>query len=257
MNGTFYIGATGLHAQQRALDVVAGNITNMNTPAYKRSEVRFSELMGPSFASADTSLSQRSNLAAMMGVSVDASPRVFAQGDLKETGGALDLAISGEGFIELLGPNGQSLLWRGGTLTINEEGYLAAANGLPLKALVSVPEGATSISIDRAGEVRANVPGQTEAEAIGRIDLVLVRNMAALSNVEGGLYQAAEDAGVITAAVEDGEGGAIIQGSIESSNVELTDEMVMLMMMQRSYAASAQIVQAGDQLMAIANGLRR
>lgn len=254
MNGVFQIGATGLHAQDRALNIVANNITNMNTPGFKRGEVRFAELVGPRPADAVTASPDA--IAALFGVSAQGTERLFQQGELRPTGNVLDLAIQGEGFIELVGPDGQTLLWRGGTMRVNEDGFLAGANGLPLKAMISVPEGATGFTIDSAGEVRAITPGETEPASIGRIELVLVRDTGGLTNIQGGLYRAASEADLVSAEAGD-RAGTLVQGSVELSNVELTDEMVALMMMQRAYAASAQVVQAGDQLAAIANGLKR
>jgi flagellar basal-body rod protein FlgG len=256
MNGVFHIGATGLHAQERALHIVANNITNMNTPGFKRGGVRFSEMMGPAADPSNPLSASAVYATGMFGVAADSETRVFLPGELRATGNPLDLAIQGEGFIELAGPDGRSLLWRGGTLRVNEDGFLAAANGMPLKAMISVPEGATAVTIDAAGEVRAVLPGETEQSSVGRIDLVLVRNMTGLAPLDGGLYRAAADGDVV--ATEAGErGGTFVQGSVELSNVELSDEMVAMMMMQRAYAASAQVVQAGDQLMQIANGLKR
>jgi flagellar basal-body rod protein FlgG len=254
VNGVFQIGATGLHAQDRALNIVANNITNMNTPGFKRAEVRFAELVGAQAADGATPVAA-GDAAAMYGVASPGTQRTFTDGELRPTGNPLDLAIQGAGFIELAGPDGQTMLWRGGRLGITEDGFLAGPGGLQLKAAISVPEGATNLTIDAEGEVKALVPGATEATSIGHIDLVTVRNMEGLTDVEGGLYRAAAESDMVTA--EAGTAGSFVQGSQELSNVELTDEMVQLMMMQRAYAASAQVVQAGDQLAAIANGLRR
>lgn len=257
MNGVFHIGATGLHAQDRALRVVANNITNLNTQGFKRGQVRFSALVGaaPSVlldGSAPAGLTSPPGF----GVSASGAERVFLPGEMRPTGNPLDLAIAGDGFIELSGPSGQTLLWRGGTLSVSPDGFLAGANGLPLKAMISVPDGATALSIDAAGEVRALLPGETEARSIGRIDLVMVRNMPGLQDVEGGLYRPADEVDLVSG--EAGvEAGTFVQGSLEMSNVALNEEMVALLMMQRAYAASAQVVQAGDQLMGIANGLKR
>ena len=251
MNGVFQIGATGLQAQDRALHVVANNITNMNTPGFKRGEVRFSELVGPSGTDVEAAAA-----ASLFGVSAQAADRLFQQGELRPTANPLDIAIQGEGFIELAGPDGQTLLWRGGTLRINEDGFLAGPGGLPLKTMISVPEGATGLAIDSSGEVRAIAPGETAAASIGRIELVLARDPAGLSDMAGGLYRVSGETELVSAEAGD-RAGTFVQGSIELSNVELTDEMVALMMMQRAFAASAQVVQAGDQLAAIANGLKR
>ncbi len=258
MNGVFQIGATGLHAQDRALEIVANNITNMNTPGFKRSGVHFAEMIGPRLPTDPSApgAAASGNSAGLFGVMSEQGMRVFSDGELRPTGNPLDLALRGEGFIELVGADGLVMLWRGGTLRVNEDGFLAAANGLQLKSAISVPEGATAITIDNAGEVRAVTPGESEPRSIGRIDLVLVRNLEGLTAQEGGLYRAASAEDVVAA--EPGErGGNFVQGSLELSNVTLTDEMVQLMMMQRAYAASAQVVQAGDQLMGIANGLKR
>lgn len=254
MNGAFYIGATGLDAQQRALDVIANNIANINTPTFKRSQVRFSELVSPASAGDDL---QPVSIAGLSGVSISGSPKVFAQGDLRETGNPLDIAISGDGLLELLGPGGKSLLWRGGAMKVSADGFLAAGNGLPLKAMISVPLGTTALSISRQGVVTALIDGVESPREIGKIDLVLVKDMAGLSPLGEGLYETADPSNLMTVAPGEDGGGAVVQGSLEMSNVQLSDEMVMLLLMQRAYAANAQVVQAGDQLMAIANGLKR
>jgi flagellar basal-body rod protein FlgG len=257
MNGAFYIGATGLHAQERALDVIANNIANMNTPAFKRSQVRFSELVGPGRGQLDAALLPADSSTALSGVALDSTARVFAQGELKQTGSPLDIAVSGDGFIELMGPAGQELLWRGGTLKVNEDGNLANAEGLTLKAMISVPRGATGIAIAQDGKVTAQLAGQTEAVQIGRIELAMPKDVTTLSALDGGLYQIADASDLISVTPGEEGGGVFVQGSLETSNVQLSDEMVTMLLMQRAYAANAQIVQAGDQLMSIANGLKR
>jgi len=255
MNGAFYIGATGLEAQQRALDIVANNIANLNTPSYKRAEARFSELLAPRDAQASADATTFDALPSMAGVAIADAQRVFSQGELRQTGEPLDLAIQGQGFIELMGPAGQTMLWRGGTLKVNADGYLAASNGLSLKSLISVPVDATAITVDPDGKVHAQAGGQTVD--IGQIGLVLPKDMTTLASVGDGLYQAADSADLMDAAPGEDGAGSLVQGSIETSNVQLSDEMVSLLLLQRAYAANAQVLQAGDQLMGIANNLKR
>ncbi len=250
MNGAFYIGAAGMDAQQRALNIVANNIANINTTGFKRSAVRFSELVAAIGGAADpTSISPM--LANSSGVAVGAAPHVWAQGDLKQTAQELDLAINGVGFLELLGPSGRSLLWRGGTLKVNEGGYLATADGIALRAMISVP------AIARDGVVSALVGGETEMRQIGQLDLVMVNNADTLKDAGNGYYEVTDPAGIATVQAGDNGSGAFVQGTLQSSNVQLTEEMVSLLLLQRAYSASAQVVQAGDQLMGIVNGLRR
>ncbi len=261
MNGAFYIGATGLRSEQQALDVVANNIANINTPAFKRAQVRFSELVGGAAAkdgSSGASPWAVSGADALAGVAADASPRVFTQGDLKTTSQTMDLAISGDGFIELMGAGGQTMLWRGGTLKVNADGYLAAADSnLPLKAMISVPTGSTNLVIDASGQVSATASGASQSSVLGQIDLVMPKDLGAIEATDGELYKAQTDARLTSVAPGEEGAGSLVQGSLESSNVQLTDEMVTMLLVQRAYAANAQVVQAGDQLMAIANGLRR
>ncbi len=257
MNGAFYIGAVGLRTQQRALDVTAGNISNANTPGFKRSQLRFSDVLAtrgdPEIASA--SLAERSITES--GVSVETTPSVLISGSIRTTGNAMDVAIDGEGFIELMGPGGQTLLWRGGTLKVGEDGLLTAANGLALKAAITVPDDTARLEIGRDGVVRAWSGDPQTAAEIGQISLVKVSDGGSLEAADGGLYRIVEGARVVDAQPGDDGAGMLVQGGIEESNVELSAEMVDMMMIQRAYAANAQIVQAADQLMAIANGLRK
>lgn len=256
MNGAFYIGAAGLNAQERALETSANNIANLNTPGYKRAEVRFQELVGPRPSVEDAALNP-SAVAQLGGVNATAPRRIFAQGELRTTGRALDLAIDGEGFLELFGPGGEALLWRGGSLKVDAEGNLASASGLPLKAMIAVPPGATGLTIGREGTVRAMMPGEASPTELGRIEIVRVADPGALEGLDDGLYRANASTDIIARAPGEEGAGVLVQGAIEGSNVAMSEEMVTLMLMQRAYAANAQVVQAGDQLAGIANGLRR
>lgn len=258
MNGVFYIGATGLDTQQRALEIVANNIANLNTPAFKQSHAQFSQLMAANTAQTTDTRGQSSILQPVFqGVKLDAPAVDFTQGTLNQTGEQLDIAIDGAGFIELMAPNGQTALWRGGSLVVNPDGYLSAANGMPLQAMISVPRDASSLNISLDGRVTATVEGTSEPLALGQIELVQDVDPSSLTAMTGGLYVPASEADLVrTEAGVDGA-GRLVQGAVETSNVDLAREMVTLLMMQRSYSANAQIVQAGDQLMSIANELKR
>ncbi|MEM8694725.1 MAG: flagellar hook-basal body protein [Pseudomonadota bacterium] len=257
MNGAFYIGATGLSAQERGLAVTANNITNLNTPGYKRAAISFSELVATQRPSFEAMLANTGRSSILSGVAADASARIFAQGELRLTDSDLDIAIDGEGFIELLGQNGETMLWRGGTLTVNEDGYLAAANGMPLRGLITVPVGTTDLTIDRNGMIRAIVDGAPEPEEIGQIELAMVQDSANMTSAGNAMFRPASDSGVAVMMPGEDGAGSIVQGAIENSNVDLASEVVTLLLLQRGFAASSQVVRAGDQLMAIANDLRR
>ena len=256
MNGAFHIAAIGLEAQQRALDTIANNISNVNTPAFKRSGVRFSEMLATRADPAVVRSDLGDGAVSPAGVTADTLFMLEEAGKLEATGRPYDLAIDGQGFIEVMGAAGETLLWRGGGLKVGEDGLLATAKGLPLKAAITVPDDATTIEIGADGVVRAKV-GEAEPVEIGQIMLVKADDGAALQRLDGGFYRAEEGARLLDAQPGEDGVGLLVQGSIEGSNVELTAEMVQLMMVQRSYAANAQIVQAADQLMGLANSLKR
>lgn len=256
MSNAFEIAGVGLAAEQKALDIIANNITNLNTPAFKRADVQFSEMISE-VSDADNVRADLSVEPALAGVSARAALSLNQQGDLEHTGRPLDLAINGNGFIELMGPGGQTLLWRGGALAVNSEGQLTAAGGLPLKASISVPANATSLTIAADGAVSAQLPSGDTPSVLGQIGLVRIDDPTSVERLDGGLYRVMDDARLDTATPGENGMGSLMQGAIEHSNVAITDEMVRLMVVQRAFAASAQVVQAADQLMGIANNLRR
>lgn len=257
MSDAFYVGAIGLQSQQRALDIIAGNLANLNTPAFKRSQVRFYDVMAtqpdPNVPVADLT-DPSSDLA---GVSTDVVMMVGETGALQTTGQTMDFAIDGTGFVELMGPDGQTLLWRGGTLKVGDDGLLATAAGLPLKAAITVPDDVKNLTIGSDGVVKATpIDGSAPIE-LGQLDIVRVDDPTALTRLDGGLYRTADGARVTEAKPGEDGSGLLVQGALERSNVEMTTEMVQLMLVQRAYGANAQVVQAADQLLSIANGLRR
>lgn len=258
MNGVFYIGATGLDTQQRALDIVANNIANLNTRAFKQSHAQFSQMVAPMAVPTDGQPAAAGDAqAGLLGVKLDGAPVDFTPGQLTETGSALDLAINGSGFIELMGPGGQTVLWRGGSLMVNPDGYLAASNGMPLQAMISVPRDASGLSISADGKVTATVDGSAQPLSLGQIELSQDNDPSSLTAIGGGLYVPQSESDVARAAPGSEGTGVLAQGFAEASNVDLSREMVTLLLMQRTYSANAQVVQAGDQLMAIDNELKR
>jgi flagellar basal-body rod protein FlgG len=256
MNGIFYIGATGLDAQQRALDVAANNIANINTPTFKRSSIRFAEMVLAPREGADLPVVDADAISALAGVKADSRHLVWSQGDIRPTGSAMDLAVDGNGFIEVLGNDGEVRLWRGGTLKVNDDGFLATSDGLPLRAMIAVPAGAGQLTIAGDGTVTALTGTGTTPEQLGRIELILVEGLDGLTAMSGGYFGNRAGAPISTVMPGEEGGGRIVQGSVEGSNVDLSEQMITLMLLQRSYAANAQLVQAGDRIMALLNTLR-
>jgi flagellar basal-body rod protein FlgG len=157
----------------------------------------------------------------------------------------------------VLGPNGQTWLWRGGTVRLTADGLLETENGFALKAAIEVPEDSIALTIGRDGVVKSLSAGASDAVELGTVGLAMPRDPNMIEAVGSGYYRVSDETDIETVLTGEAGSGVIVQGSIEASNVELTNEMVTLLLMQRAYAANAQVLQAGDQLMAIANGLRR
>ncbi|WP_374531684.1 flagellar hook-basal body protein [Novosphingobium sp.] len=256
MSGALEIAMVGMRTQQQALLAVAGNISNINTPAYKRVDLRFVELVGVS-PNSGANGAANTGTDVVAGVASWTAPTFDAQGQVEATGNPQDIAINGSGFIELLGPNGRSLLWRGGTMRIMEDGALATSSGQLFKAGINVPQDASALRIDSEGKVfvtQAGVVGETQ---IGEIGLIKVINPDAIERLDGGLYAVRDEAAVLAAAPGEDGLGTLSQGSIERSNVDLNSEMVALLIAQRAYAANAQVARAADEFFGVANGLRR
>jgi flagellar basal-body rod protein FlgG len=255
MSQALAIGAAGLEAQQRALDAAANNIANINTTGFKRADVQFSQMI-MSASDPDNPPTDLTGDASLAGVSAHTVLALDAQGDITQTGNSLDLAIDGRGFVPLLGAHGQELLWRGGTLHI-ANGALVTEDGVPLAAGLSVPANATAIEIDADGQVIAHASAGDAGNVIGRIGLVEVDDPNAVEPLDGGVLRVLDESGLSEATAGENGAGTFVQGALERSNVDLSSEMISLIVVQRAYAANAQMLSAADQLMGIANNLRR
>jgi len=254
------IGATGMHAQQLQVDTIANNLANVNTTGFKKGRVHFAELLGRAplqdLRVAHDVLATAQASAA--GVALVNASKVFEAGEMKRTDSPLDLAIQGEGFLELAMPDGTRAYSRGGTLKVNADGQLALQDGTPLKPGIQIPDNAESLQVLPSGRVQVLVRGQATPVDAGQLELVRFTNTPGLLAQGGGIYRATEASGEAIAgrAGEDGM-GSLAPGFLEGSNVKLVEEMVGLMVAQRAYQASAKVVQAADEMLGMVNGLRR
>lgn len=256
MNDALYVAATGLFAHQSNVETIANNVANLGTTGFKKSRVMFQDLLSQAATTATGAAPQAQH---GVGVSAAQVARSFDAGELRQTDSPLDLAIQGDGFIEVLLPDGSTALTRGGTLHVGPDGNLSTAEGYALKAGIAVPHDARQLTISRTGMVSAlGGPDGKKAQDLGSIELVLCPNPQDLVPLGGGLYKA-PDEGARLVAVQPGEEGAgtLAQGFLEASNVKMADEMVSLMMAQRAYEMSAKVMQAADEMLGISNNLRR
>lgn len=262
MLDALYIGATGMQAQQAHVDAIANNLANVNTTGFKKSRVTFSDLVVSGVVAGQRSGAGENgafvNASAGAGVQVASTGAVFTGGDLKNTGSPTDVAILGEGFLELEMPDGSRAYARGGSLKVNADGLLATEAGVPLKPGLLMPDGAESLVITSTGRVQARLTGEAKARDVGQLELVRFPNPQGLLVQGANVYRATEASGepVAARAGEDGA-GTLAQGFLEGSNVKLVEEMVDLMVAQRAYEASVKVVQASDEMLGLINGLRR
>jgi flagellar basal-body rod protein FlgG len=239
-----------MNAQQLNVDTIANNLANVNTPGFKKARVSFQDMMYREVA--------RSALTQGSGVSVAGTARAFEGGELKKTDSPLDVAIRGDGFIEVLTADGATAYTRGGTLQVNRDGMLSNPQGLPLKASIRVPDDAQALTFASDGRVLARTAQQANAFEIGRIDLARFTNPTALAPLGDNLFRPTDASGDARTARPGEEGfGTFAQGYVEASNVKLIEEMVELMIAQRAYEVSTKVIQASDEMMGMTNSLRR
>ncbi|MGI0118594.1 flagellar hook-basal body protein [Zooshikella sp. RANM57] len=251
MIDAIHIAASGMHAEQKALDVIANNLANLNTTAYKKGRLTFNEVM--QLQQVDQYTHQPIRQGA--GVTFNQASVQFDSGDLKPTNRDLDVAIAGDGFLEVELTSGELAYTRNGSLRLDQDGFLISQQGNLLADRIQVPTDAKSLTINEAGEVSAQVG--YESIPLGSIQVVKFANPEALDAVGNSIYLANEQSGTpfyLTA----GESGAgkIQQGFLESSNVDLTEELMQLTLAQRGYEVKAQIIRAADDIMRITNSLR-
>jgi flagellar basal-body rod protein FlgG len=259
MIDSLYIGATGMHAQQQNIDVIANNLANVNTAAFKKNRIDFEDLLYRAVGTSRIATGQASDQGrAGMGTAIASTGKVFTDGDLKKTDQMLDLSIKGAGFFELTRPDGSSAYTRNGAFQLNADGMIANRDGFALAGSLHVPPDAKSVRIETDGRVFATIASEINAVQIGQIELVNFTNVGGLEAIGDNLYTANTASGdPIRAQAGENGMGTLSQGYLESSNVKMIDEMINLVIAQRAYEINAKIVQASDELLSISNGLYR
>ncbi len=256
--------AAGMQAQQLFVDTVAHNLANVNTNGFKKVRILFEDLFYQTLKPAGAPGAEAPGgggpapVEVGHGVRPVATDRIYTQGDTSLTGNPLDLAIEGDGFFQFLRPDGSIGYSRDGSLHIDGEGRIVSAGGLLLTPEMTVPAEATAIRVDRDGTVSALVLGEREPRVLGQIELARFVNPAGLNAVGGNQLLDSPAAGTPLTGVPGAEGlGTIGQGIVEMSNVKVVEEMVDMIAAQRAYEINSKSIQAADEMLQIANNLRR
>lgn len=254
--------ATGMMAQQRMVEVIANNLANVNTTGFKRSRVSFEDVLyetvrGP--AQAKSGPGEGSGpIQIGKGVRIAGVLRLHNQGILESTQRPLDVAIEGEGFLQVQRPDGTTAYTRDGGLTLSADGTLVTGGGYPVLPGITLPNDATQIGISPTGVVTAVPAGGGASVEVGRIELARFLNANGLLAIGENQYLATESSGEAVTGFPMDEGlGRVLQGSLESSNVEIVQEMTDMIAAQRAYEINAKAIRTGEDMMQAAQDLIR
>lgn len=256
MSDAMYVAATGMRAHQAEIDVISNNVANINTTAFRRERVSYTELTATGALSPNAS-GDSVQLPRVRGVGTAADvQRSVESGALKETGDPLHVAIDGPGFIELLREDGTLVYTRAGLLRVLADGQLATTGGVPLAAQITLPQDMSALQIGGDGRVKARSGTDPEWIEIGQIDAVNFVNPAGMRPAGDGLFVATSESGEPQLGKFGEAGiGVLRQGLLEQSNVELGDEMIALMVAQRAFEMNSRVFQVADQMLAMTNAL--
>jgi len=257
-----YIAATGMEAQQLNIDIISNNLANVNTTAFKKSRGDFQDLLYQTLrlpgAPSGTGTQIPSGIQLGSGVRTASVNRIFTQGDFENTQNALDLAIEGEGFFQILMPDGSVAYTRAGAFKQDSSGRIVTPDGYPLEPPITIPPDALHVSIDSDGTVSVLQPNNPVPTEIGNIQLVRFTNPSGLRSIGRNLFvtTAASGEPVVGTPGEDGF-GTIAQGFLEASNVNIAEELVNLIISQRAYEINSKAIQTADEMLHIANEIKR
>lgn len=256
------IAATGMAAQQMRVEVISHNLANSNTTAFNARRAEFVDLHYQQVARPGTINSTQGTVLPAgvqlgLGVRASAVSMQVEQGSVAETGGALDLAIEGSGYLEITLPNGEAVFTRDGALKRNGEGLIVTSDGFAVVPDITIAEDAVEVSINADGEVYATFEGQPQAQLLGQFALTTFVNEKGLEAMGSNLYRETEASGQpnVGSAGEDGR-GTFRQGYLENSSVDSVREITQLIEAQRGYELNAKVITAADQMLAATTQIR-
>lgn len=258
---SLYTGTTGMNGQQLGMDVIAHNLANVSTTGFKKSTTDFQDLLYETIKvpGSQTSAETQAPTGIMVGMGVQpaAVTKVFSQGEIYQTENTLDVAIEGVGFFEVELPNGTSGYTRSGAFKLDANGNLVNSNGYSILPAITIPDGATDISISDTGVVSAILAGETESTEVGNLSLIRFTNNAGLSAAGDNIYLETNSSGAPATGTPGADGyGVLMQSFLEGSNVNIVQEMANMITTQRAYEINSKTIQTSDEMMQTTNGLK-
>ncbi len=256
------IAATGMLAQQRNVEVVSNNLANMNTTAYMRRRTEFHDLLYQNLRRVGSASSDAGNIVPSgvqlgLGVKLAAVYRIHEQGNLTATDNTFDMAIQGEGFFQITLPSGQTAYTRDGTFQLNATGELVTHDGFVVEPGITIPSDAVDVTINSSGQVLVKLQGQVALSNVGQIQLANFPNPAGLEAEGGNLFTETPASGTATSANPGAPGfGSLLQGFLETSNVNAVEEISNLISAQRAYEMNSKVIQTSDDMMGTITQMR-
>ncbi len=258
MNPALWIAKTGLDAQQTRMATISNNLANVNTTGFKSGRAIFQDLIYQNIRQVGGSTSQDTQLPSGLtlgtGVRTVATEKLFTQGNLVQTGNSMDAAINGRGFFQVLMPDGTQAYSRDGTFQIDAQGQLVTSSGYVIQPAITIPAAAQSVTIGSDGTVSVSLAGTATPTQIGSIQLSDFINPAGLQPAGENLYLESAASGSPQSGTPGLNGlGKLEQGSVESSNVNIVEEMVNMIETQRAYEMNSKAISTTDQMLQYTN----
>ena len=256
------IAGTGMQAQQTNVEVISNNMANMTTTGFKRRRVEFQDLIYQNLRrvganSSDSGTVVPSGAQVGLGVRTAAIYRINEQGNLQQTSNTLDLAIQGNGYFQVTTPTGETAYTRDGTLALAADGTLVTADGYTVQPGVQIPSAATSVTINTSGQVQVTLANTTAPQTVGQIQLASFPNDAGLDAQGGNLFvQTAASGAPVTGSPATAGFGSVMQGFVETSNVNVVTEITNLITAQRAYEMNSKVITSSNEMMSTLTNLR-
>lgn len=258
-----FTAATGMISQQLNIDAIAHNLANVNTTGFKKSRVNFQDLLyttiKPAGATTGTGTTIPEGIQIGHGVRPSTVAKLYTPGSMIQTGNETDLALEGQGFFEITLPDGTAAYTRDGSFRKSQDGTLVTADGYPLVPGITIPQDALQVSIGVDGTVSVTIAGQSAPTNLGQIQLTRFSNPSGLDARMGHNLVLETDASGPPLTDNPGENGMgnIAQGFLENSNVQVVEEILQMIIAQRAYEANSKVIQASDEMLQLANNIRR